>query len=476
MIYKKYFLIIIIIFILKLATLGLYDFPHLTEIRYSSIAMRMALTGNYLMPFFTPEVPFLGKPPLFLWATAISFKIFGFNEFAGRLPHYLALVATCLFSYISVKRIYNAETAIITILILLSCSLFYLLQSVMTESFLLLGMTMITLSFFVQIRSQQPKTIYGYWFFIGAIIAMLTKGPVGIFIPCLSIAAYLTYKSRWQEVFKKFPIITGTIIFICLTVPWFLLAEYKYHGFLRYFILGENLSRFLKPGWNGDRYGRAHHVAFGTIWIYFILATLPAILLFFAKPKNMFITAIQNIKKDDAFLFFILNIFIPLILLTFMRNMIFTYAIYSLIPFAIITSRILALKNWHKFIFTIGIITIILHIAAIIIFLSKIDLLNKKINYQTYLIKHIPREELDKSDFKLYYYGINNNNFSGYWIAKDRVVILRKKKLIEILNGNNPAYIVGDREFYQKLEPQYQEKLTTLICVDEKNACLYKRN
>jgi hypothetical protein len=160
-----------------------------------------------------------------------------------------------------------------------------------------------------------------------------------------------------------------------------------------------------------------------------------------------------------------------------MRNMIVTYAIYSLVPFTIITARILEIKNWHKFIFACAYITIISYSAAIILFKSQPDLVNERLNYQTYLIKRIPKEELNKSDFTLYYYGIDNNNFGGYWLAHDHVKILHKKKLIEILtNAKTPIYIVGDQEFYQKLEPQYQQKLTTIICTEKRNACLYKSN
>jgi 4-amino-4-deoxy-L-arabinose transferase-like glycosyltransferase len=126
-----------------------------------------------------------------------------------------------------------ATFSVLTISATLIC---YTLPSVMTESFLLLGMTMISCSFWLQINSDKIKNFYGYCFFIGSAIAMLTKGFVGIAFPGLAIFIYLLISKRWREFFQKFPIIVGATIFIGLSLPWFILAEKGYPGFLEYFI------------------------------------------------------------------------------------------------------------------------------------------------------------------------------------------------------------------------------------------------
>ena len=121
----------------------------------------------------------------------------------------------------------------------------------MTEAFLLLGITIISCSFWLQINSDKPKNIYGYCFFLGSVIAILSKGFVGIAFCAFSIVIYLFITKKWREFFIKFPLFVGSIIFVSLSLPWFILAEKGYPGFLEYFILGENFQRFIRET-NGE--------------------------------------------------------------------------------------------------------------------------------------------------------------------------------------------------------------------------------
>ncbi len=80
---------------------------------------------------------------------------------------------------------------------------------------------------------------------------------------------------RWKKVATCLPWKGGIALFLLLSVPWYLLAEWKSPGFLNYFIIGEHIKRFVVSGWEGDLYGSAHKEIRGTIWVYWILAALP---------------------------------------------------------------------------------------------------------------------------------------------------------------------------------------------------------
>ena len=54
------------------------------EARYSDIPSLMNSTGDYVTPHLH-HVVYLEKPPLSYWATALSFRIFGENDFSSRL-------------------------------------------------------------------------------------------------------------------------------------------------------------------------------------------------------------------------------------------------------------------------------------------------------------------------------------------------------------------------------------------------------
>ena len=51
---------------------------------YAQAAKNMAVHGDWVTPY-ADGVRFLEKPPLLYWVTAVSFKLFGINEFALRL-------------------------------------------------------------------------------------------------------------------------------------------------------------------------------------------------------------------------------------------------------------------------------------------------------------------------------------------------------------------------------------------------------
>ena len=53
--------------------------------QYASIS-RELLRNNLFLHFFDNGNPYLDKPPLIFWITALTFKIFGFTDWAYRIP------------------------------------------------------------------------------------------------------------------------------------------------------------------------------------------------------------------------------------------------------------------------------------------------------------------------------------------------------------------------------------------------------
>ena len=85
-------LCIVLVVVVRLATLGAYPLMDTTEARYAEIARKMLETGDWLVPQFDYGVPFWGKPPLSTWLSAAAMALFGVNEFAARMPSLLLVV------------------------------------------------------------------------------------------------------------------------------------------------------------------------------------------------------------------------------------------------------------------------------------------------------------------------------------------------------------------------------------------------
>jgi hypothetical protein len=72
----------------------------------------------------------------------------------------------------------------------------------------------------------------------------LIKGPIGIVLPGIVIAVHLMLKKRWS-ILGEMELKVGALVFLLIVTPWYLWAELRNPGYLRYFLLEENLLRFL---------------------------------------------------------------------------------------------------------------------------------------------------------------------------------------------------------------------------------------
>ena len=81
---------LVLVVVVRLVSLALVPLADTTEARYADIARRMAELNDWVTPWFTDDVPFWGKPPLYTWMSAAGIEVLGLNEFAVRLPHLLA--------------------------------------------------------------------------------------------------------------------------------------------------------------------------------------------------------------------------------------------------------------------------------------------------------------------------------------------------------------------------------------------------
>ncbi|WP_457668741.1 ArnT family glycosyltransferase [Thiolapillus sp.] len=247
-----------------------------TEARYAEIARLMVTTNDWITPWFKPDVPFWGKPPLAFWMEALSFKAFGINEFAVRLPSLLATLATSWIIWLFASLTSTTRIARSAVLIYITTALVYIASgAVMTDPFLTFGVTWSLAAFYL--APTVPRWHWRYGFFLGLSVGLLAKGPLAlvlIFAPIV-IWSFIYRTGLAQRHIKALPWLKGSLLTIFISLPWYIAAELKTPGFLNYFIIGEHYMRFIHPGWGGDLYGSAHRHAKGTIWLQWLMASFP---------------------------------------------------------------------------------------------------------------------------------------------------------------------------------------------------------
>jgi 4-amino-4-deoxy-L-arabinose transferase-like glycosyltransferase len=200
----------------------------------------MLKTGNYLAPHFNFH-PWAQKPPLTYWVILVSYKLFGVNEFAVRLPSALAAIGTLLFSYGIGRMLFSPHTGLLSaMMISTTARVFILARRLPIDSLLLFFLTG-TLFFLVQALRKNMK---GSWAlaYVCTACGFLTKGPVALFIPA---CAYLLWGLRRRQRISESRPLMGAAIFLCIVLPWYVYI-YSVYGwtYISPLFLRTNLGRF----------------------------------------------------------------------------------------------------------------------------------------------------------------------------------------------------------------------------------------
>jgi 4-amino-4-deoxy-L-arabinose transferase-like glycosyltransferase len=345
----------------RLLTLGSYPLRDTTEARYGEIVRIMQVSGNWVTPQETIGTPFWAKPPLYAWLGTASVELLGVDELALRLPSFLCGLAVLLLCWrwstalarrgASPPGVHDSPdplAPLVSCLVLATSVLFFVgFGSVMTDPSLCLCTAWMTVAFHRAVIDGSPRAAWRYGFFVAAGLAMLAKGPVAMLYTGLPIVLWIAWRGRLRQAWQALPWVAGTALAAAICLPWYLWAEARTPGFLNYFLVGEHLMRYLHPGWSGDRYGNAHREPIGTIWLCLVEAlglwSIAGVALL--RPARGWIAGGRAWLQDDGRLLAALSAFVPLLVFTFARNLIWTYAMPSLLPVAVLMGPELS-RRW----------------------------------------------------------------------------------------------------------------------------------
>lgn len=334
--------------------LGIIEYPlhDPTEARYAEIPRLIIETGNWIMPPFNYDVPFWGKPPLTFWLTAISFKLFGYSEFAARLPVFLLAYLVLWLSYRFAKGLLGGEKAAFSSVVLISTALFFIASgAVMTDMALCLCISLSMISFWHALNNpdaQQAKK-WSYLFFVGLGLGLLVKGPIVVVLVLLPLIAWVALEKQWLAAWQQIPWLKGAALMLLIAVPWYIIAEIDSPGFINYFLVGEHYKRFVDAGWHGDLYGVAHKHPHGKIWLLWLFASFPWSFIFLGSAlswplrKNK-ATTLKNTYQGSWHSYLLFWAIAPMVFFTLSGNILYTYVLPGLPAFAMIVTEMLYLR------------------------------------------------------------------------------------------------------------------------------------
>ena len=162
------------------------------EPRYAQVAVEMRAHGDYVVPHLNGAI-YAEKPPLFFWLSALLQSL-GLGIASGRIVAAIAAIG-CLLMTRELARLWFPERAGLLAAMVLASTLLFTWISKM-------GVLDLPLAFFTTLaaygwfRHRRDGGAWSLLFFTGMGLATLIKGPVGLLIPCLAVAATLLVPGR----------------------------------------------------------------------------------------------------------------------------------------------------------------------------------------------------------------------------------------------------------------------------------------
>jgi 4-amino-4-deoxy-L-arabinose transferase-like glycosyltransferase len=282
-----------VLFSFRIGTMPLWD---VDEGMHAATSKDMVLTGDWVTPK-TNGRNFYDKTALFNWFVAVSFRVFGFTEFASRLPAVLLGFFTVLITYLLGRRLFGSGAGLLGGVVLATSPEFIVLSRSVVHDISLAFFITAALSFFYQAFSvERRRRLNLMLFYASAGLAVLAKGPIGLLLPGMIIILFLLLRGRF-DFLKEMSLGWGALVFLAVAAPWYVLISMRNEDYLSYFFLRQNLGNFLSKT-------QAHHPQ---PFYYFVPALLAGML-----PWSFFVPlAIQRplsggLKKiDDGSLFLI---------------------------------------------------------------------------------------------------------------------------------------------------------------------------
>lgn len=341
---ERFYLILLglLSFIFLFVGMGAYPLVDVDETRYAVMSRDLLHHNwNFLM---LNGVPFIEKPPLYFWITAFSIKLFGFHEYAIRLPMSILATLTVFFTYYIGKKIKTPKFGFYTATIMMANVFFIMLTRVAIIDMVFTALLTWTIYFGLLTEFVKDNNKKWCWtaFYLCMSFAFLAKGLLAIVFPCAIIGIHRIINKSVKEIFKPQYILSGLVLFLLINLPWHL-AMYKEYGFefiWVYFIL-HHFERLV----NADALGKTRP------FLYFI----PVFFVGFLPWSLHFIGAIVDFFKKKMFedkyvLFFAIYFIIIFGLFSAASGKLPTYVLPAVPPAAFLTAYFIYAKDskWLK--------------------------------------------------------------------------------------------------------------------------------
>ncbi len=320
---------------------------------YISSALSMVTTGDWVIPQFYLR-PFLDKPPLVYWGSALGMDIFGINEWSARLANSIWYILTVYIVGCLGKRMWTSRTGIIAAAVYAFSPVPFIASNIVTPDMPLTIWITAAMYFFWRATHSEEGEKYWLWMIAWGMshgMACLAKGPAAL-VFLAPMAAYLAFTRSLCRYVFSWPFLLASLLFITIGGSWYAAIFWMIPGALPYVIDNQVIGRLYS-----DRYNR-NPGFLAPFYVYLpilMVGMLPWAVGWWPIVRSLWIQhrswrEWSSIRIEDRSLFLALWIGLPLLVFCLAQSRLPLYILPIFAPLSLVTTR--CLKRWKQDWFT----------------------------------------------------------------------------------------------------------------------------
>lgn len=318
---SKWLLTFLVLWLIALSSIRDLSIPD--EGRYGDISRWMVESGDWLIPRLN-GLPFLHKPPLLHWLSSCLMELFGVHIWVLRLIPVSAAIITLFGLFWFVKKHVDEKTAQLSVLVLATSLLFYGSSQYINHDLLVacwITITILCLADFT-LSNEKSSLFFGY---VACGLGFLSKGLIGILIPGMVLLPWILAIGEWRKIPKLLNPLAILLLFL-IVLPWPLMVEHKYSGFLHYFFIEQQFNRFSSSEFNNKQ-----------PWIFYIVCLIVSFLPWLILTKfKIFSKKSKSILGQPTFILVIWWAFSCIVFFSIPPSKLAGYILPATAPLAIL--------------------------------------------------------------------------------------------------------------------------------------------
>ena len=260
------------LFILAFAFQGTRGIWEPDEGFYIGISRNMVETGDWIVPQMNLR-PYLDKPPVVYWGSALAMKFFGFNEWAARFAHAFWFILTALVVRAMGKSFWDARTGNLAAIIYAASPVPFIAAYIVTPDTPLAFWTAFSMYAFWRCTTSKSwlddlgwKVLLG----CGLGLAVLSKGPA-TFVFMVPMFVYLLIQRSLKRFLLQWGTLVAALLFAGIGGAWYAAVIHFTPGAAAYFFDNQILGRLVtekynrNPEWYAFLYVYFPVLLFGTL-------------------------------------------------------------------------------------------------------------------------------------------------------------------------------------------------------------------